>query len=215
MKAMPSILITRPRYETPTHYLYHWSAVLVEAASSGGNKVFDLEKKKACRKKVESYLNKRAPSIAIFNGHGDTRSVSGQDGEDLIVVGQNTNLLKYCIVFMRACSAGKVLGLEIMKEGAESFIGYREPFRFYTNEEEYFNKPLEDDYARPFFEASNQVGLSLIKGKTAKEADENSRKVYRNIISRLLTSNASNSFVIPDLLWNMHHQVCYQREDKK
>ncbi len=211
---MLSILITRPRYETATHYLYHWSTLLVQVANNGGNKVFDLEKKRASRKNVESYLSKRKLSVVIFNGHGDSHSVAGQDGEDLITAGQNANLLKGCVVFMRACSAGKVLGIEIMKLGGKSFVGYKEPFRFYSNEKEYFKKPLEDDYARPFFEASNQVGVSLIKGKTAQEADENSRKVYKNIISRLLTSNASNSFVIPDLLWNMRHQVCYWQEEK-
>lgn len=206
---MPSILITRPRYETPTHYLYYWSALIVEAAKKAGNKIFDLERNKAVRKKVESYLAKRSPEIAIFNGHGNEYVVAGQDGEDLIVAGQNAQLLKGCIVYMRACSAGKVLGPEIMKLGAKAFIGYREPFRFYSNEKMYFKKPLEDDYARPFFEASNQVGLSLVKGKSAQDADADSRKAYNNIISGLLTSNSPNSFVIPDLLWNMHHQVCY------
>ena len=207
---MISILITRPRYETATQYLYHWSALLVQAAKNGRNKVFDLEKGKACRKNVGSYLKKRTPSVVIFNGHGNSRSIAGQDGEGLIIANQNTHLLKGCVVYVRACSAGKVLGLEIIETGGKSFIGYTEPFLFYSNEKEFFNKPLQDDYARPFFEASNQVGLSLIKGKTAKEADEDSKKVYRNIISRLLTSDASNSFIVPDLLWNMHNQVCYQ-----
>lgn len=163
-----SILITRPRYESATHYLYHWSALLVQVARSGGNKVFDLEKETASRKDVESYLGKRKPSVVIFNGHGDTHSVAGQDGEDLIVAGQNADLLNGCVVFMRACSAGKVLGLEIMKLGGTSFIVYKEPFRFYSNEKEYFTKPLEDDYALPFFEASNQIGVSLIKGKNSE-----------------------------------------------
>ncbi|MEK7501805.1 MAG: hypothetical protein AAB629_02685 [Patescibacteria group bacterium] len=207
---MLSILITRPRYEPATHYLYHWSALIVEAADNGENKVFDLEKEKANRKNVESYLVKRTPEIVIFNGHGNQYSMAGQDGEDLIVAGQNADLLKGCVVYMRACSAGKILGIEIMKLGAKSFIGYREPFHFYKTEKMYFHRPLEDDYAYPFLETSNQVGLSLVKGKTAKDADEDSRKVCRNIISRLLTSNASNSFVIPALLWNMHHQVCYK-----
>jgi|SRR3989344_113295 len=206
---MLRILITRPRYESPTHYLYHWSELIVKEADNGRNKVFDLKKSKANRRNVESYLTKRTPEVVIFNGHGDAHSITGQDGEGLIISGQNANLLEGCIVYMRACSAGKVLGPEIMKLGAKSFIGYREPFRFYSNEDIYFNKPLEDDYARPFFEASNQVGLSLVRGKTAKDADEDSKKSYRKIISRLLTSNTSNSFVIPDLLWNMHHQVCY------
>jgi len=206
---MPSILITRPRYETATHYLYYWSALIVKAADNGRNKVFDLEKDKATRKTIESYLAKQTPQVVIFNGHGNEYSITGQDGENLIVAGQNANLLKDCVVYMRACSAGKILGVEIMKFGAKSFIGYKEPFRFYSNETIYFNKPLEDDYARPFFEASNQVGLSLVKGRTAKDANEDSKKVYRDTISRLLTSNAPNSFVIPDLFWNMSHQVCY------
>jgi len=207
---MLSILITRPRYETQTHYLYHWSELIVKVADNGKNKVFDLQKEKATRKNVESYLKKRTPDIAIFNGHGDQNSVTGQDGQDLIVAGQNSSLLKDCVVYMRACSAGKILGLEIMKFGARSFIGYQESFRFYINDKVYFNKPLEDDYAQPFFEASNQVALSLVKGKTAKDANEDSKKVYRKIISSLLTSNASNSFVIPDLFWNMRNHVCYE-----
>ncbi len=38
---MSNLLITRPRYETVTHYLYHWSAGLVSEANKKG-KVFDL-----------------------------------------------------------------------------------------------------------------------------------------------------------------------------
>jgi len=34
---------------------------------------------------------------------------------------------------------------------------------------------------------------------------------YRRIISNLLTSNAENSFVVSDLIWNMHNQVCLVR----
>ena len=47
------------------------------------------------------------------------------------------------------------------------------------------------------------------KSRTAQEAHEDSLKVYRRTISRLLTSRATNSFIIPDLIWNMAHQVCY------
>lgn len=131
---MPSLLITRPRYEPVTHYLYYWTINIVAEAHKKG-KVFDLEKEKVNKKNSEL-------------------------------------------------------------------------FRFYTNSES-ISHPLKDEYAKPFFETSNQVCLSLIKGKTAKEANEDSLRLYRKTVSELLTSRATNSFVVPDLIWNMAHQVCY------
>lgn len=74
---MISILITRPRYEITTHYLYYWSALIIKLAKDSGNKIFDLEKNKATRKNVESYLSKRTPEVAIFNGHGNQCSITG------------------------------------------------------------------------------------------------------------------------------------------
>lgn len=205
---MLSILITRPRYEKTTHYLFHWSSVLVDEANNKG-KLYQLDKEKANKKLLESYLKKQNPDIVILNGHGNEYCVLGQDNEELISTGKNSNLLKNSRVYIRACSAGKILGKEIIKNGAKSFIGYNEPFVFY-HKEEFTATPLKDDYAKPFFETSNQVGISLIKGKTAKEANEDSIKLYNKVISSLLTSKSANSFLIPDLLGNMSNQICLE-----
>lgn len=205
---MRSILITRPRYEPTTHYLFHWSAVLVDEANQKG-KLYQLDKEKANKKLLESYLKKQNPDIVILNGHGDEYSVVGQNDEELISAGENSILLKNSHVYIRACSAGKILGKEIIQNGAKSFIGYTEPFVFY-HKEEFTNNPLKDDYAEPFFETSNQVGISLIKGKTAQEANEDSIKLYKKVISNLLTSKSANSFLIPDLLGNMQSQICLE-----
>ena len=205
---MLSVLITRPRYEKTTHYLFHWSSVLVDEANNKG-KLYQLDKEKANRKLLESYLKKQNPDIVILNGHGNEYCVLGQDNEELISTSKNSNLLKNSHVYIRACSAGKILGKEIMKNGAKSFIGYNEPFVFYRREE-FITTPLKDDYAKPFFETSNQVGISLIKGKTAKEANEDSIKLYNKVVSSLLTSKSANSFLIPDLLGNMYNQICLE-----
>ena len=204
-----SLLITRPRYELVTHYLYYWSETIVEKAKKGDLIVIDLKKNKASRKLVESYLDKKAPNIVIFNGHGNSISVTGHDDEILIEAGKNSHLLEDKIVYMRSCDSGKILGPQAIKEGAKAFIGYSELFRFWTNNNSTKN-PLEDNYAQPFFETSNQVALSLVKGKTAKESHEDSLKMYEEIISKLLTSDASNSFVVSDLIWNMHNQICLE-----
>jgi hypothetical protein len=66
---MSNVLITRPKYESATHYLYYWSSVIVNEAKKKG-KVYDLEKEKATKQKLESYLKKMKPEIVIINGHG-------------------------------------------------------------------------------------------------------------------------------------------------
>lgn len=204
-----SLLITRPLYEKVTHYLYYWSEGLINQAKAKGVKVFDLEKEKASKKLVESYLDKQGPDTVIFNGHGNDTCVTGQDGETLIEAGQNSYLLKDKVVYMRACSSGKVLGPKSIEEGAKAFIGYKELFQFWVDDN-YIRKPLEDEYAKPFFETSNQIVTSLIKGKTAKEAHADSLEMYKKVISNLLTSNAPHSFVITELIWNMSNQVCLE-----
>lgn len=204
-----SLLITRPKYEVVTHYLYYWSQAIIDEAKRRKLAVIDLEKKKVTRKNVESYLDKQEPSMVIFNGHGDAVSVTGHEEEPLIESGKNSHLLKDKVVYMRSCDSGKVLGPQAVKEGAKAFIGYQELFRFWTNGD-FIQKPLKDNYAAPFFETSNQVAISLVKGKTPKESHEDSLKTYEKVIGQLLTSKAENSFVVADLIWNMHNQVCLE-----
>ncbi len=204
-----SLLITRPRYELVTHYFYHWSEEIVTEAKKRISSVIDLQKEKASRKLVESYLTKQKPEIVIFNGHGNDVCITGHDEEPLIIAGQNSNLLKDKVIYMRSCDSGKTLGPQAVKEGCKAFIGYSELFRFWTDKA-LVNEPLNDDYAKPFFETSNQVPLLLIKGKTAKEAHADSLTEYRKVIGKLLTSDAANSFVVADLVWNMHNQICLE-----
>lgn len=201
------LLITRPRYDRETHYLYYWTESLVGDAENRGWKVFNLEKSKATQKNVESYLKKHNPDVVVFNGHGNAVCVVGQNDEILIESGKNTNLLSGKVVYMRACDAGKILGPDTIKKGAQNFIGYKELFRFW-NQPEATTKPLNDDYAKPFFECSNQIIYSLIKGRTAQEAHNDSVDMYKKTLSKLLTSESPNSFLAADLFWNMMHQVC-------
>ncbi len=205
-----SLLITRPKYELVTHYFYHWSEEIVKEAKKRISSVIDLQKEKASRKLVDSYLEKQKPEIAIFNGHGNDVCITGHNQEVLIESGKNSHLLKDKVVYMRSCDSGKTLGPQAIKEGCKAFIGYREPFNIWTDRTS-VNEPLKDTYAKPFFETSNEVPLSLIKGKTAREAHNESMTAYRKVISHLLTSNAENSFVVSDLIWNMHNQVCLEK----
>ena len=203
------LLLTRPRYDTPTHYLFYWAGLLIDEAKSKGVKVIDLDKNKATQKKLHSYLAKQPIDIVILNGHGNREAVAGQDNDIILSVGNGTDLLKNRTIFVRACDAGVILGKEIMTKGAKGFVGYIQPFMFPIDKES-FNEPLEDQLAAPVLDCSNRVGLSLIKGKSAEEANKDSLNKYAETIDRYSSSQAPNSFLLPILLWNMTSQVCYQ-----
>lgn len=203
------LLLTRPRHDTPTHYLFYWAGLLIDEAKKRGVKIIDLDKDKAKQKKLHSYLEKQPVDVVILNGHGSPEAVAGHDNEILLSAGNGTKLLKGKIVFVRACDAGTILGKEMIRMGAMGFIGYIQPFIF-PIDKDYFNKPLEDKLATPVLECSNQVGLSLIKGKSAVEANKDSLNKYAETIDQYSSSEAKNSFLLPILFWNMRSQVCYQ-----
>jgi len=206
-----SLLITRPRYDKVTHYFFHWAQLLINEANRKRLKIFDLSREKAVRKTVESYLIRQSPKLVIFNGHGNDVCITGQDDEKLISVGDNEHLLKEKSVYVRACSAGKILGPKTIEAGATGFIGYEKPFIFWRDENSFHN-PLNDTFAKPFLECSNQVGISLIKRHPAREAHNNSIKLYLKKIIEMLTSESYNTFILPELIGNMKNQVCYEKQ---
>ncbi|OGF64637.1 hypothetical protein A2661_02600 [Candidatus Giovannonibacteria bacterium RIFCSPHIGHO2_01_FULL_45_24] len=203
------LLITRPRHDRATHYLFYWAGLLIDEAKKRGVRVIDLGRDKASRKKLHSYLDKQPIDIVILNGHGNQEAVAGQDNKIILSAGNGTNLLNGKVIFVRACDAGAVLGKEIMKNGARGFIGYLQPFMFLIDKDS-LNKPLEDKLAAPILGCSNQVGLSLIKGRSVVEAQKDSWDKYTETIDKYSSSEAINSFLLPILLWNMTNQVCYQ-----
>ncbi len=138
------LLITRPRYEETTHYLYHWAGELVAEATRRHVELIDLQKEKATRQQLESYLRKKSPDIVILNGHGNDSSVAGENGECLIKAGENTSLLKDKKVYVRACRAGRRLGPDVIKAGADGFVGYSQDFIF-PYDKDNFQRPLERD----------------------------------------------------------------------
>ncbi len=201
------LLITRPRYDKGTHYLYHWSGLIIDQAYVKHCSIIDLEKKKAKRSLVVSYLSKQKPELVVFNGHGADSEVYGSDGEMLISTNEKKEIYENKVFFVRACSAGKILGPLVVKNGAKAFIGYSEVFIFITDPQKLI-KPLEDENAGPFLRASNEVALSLLKGSTPQEAHEHGVKAHQKEIERLLNSKSFNTYLIPFLQWNMMNQVC-------
>ena len=203
------VLVTRPEYDYTTRYISAWSQKIIIFAESKGNLVIDLLKDRATKKEFESVVHKKNPSFVIINGHGNDQSVCGQDGDVLIEAGVNDDILNSRIVYALSCRSAKILGPESIKSGALAYIGYVEDFIFmYSNEKR--GHPIDDKTAELFLEPSNQIVISLLKGHTAGEAHQGSKKFFLRNIQKLLTSESSSieSSALRYLFWDMKYQVC-------
>lgn len=201
-------LITRPKHDDTTHYLFNWSKEIIKLAEKKTIKVLNLEKEKANKKNFTSYINKILPSLIFFNGHGGENCIMGHNNEILVEADSNERLLKNKIIYALSCRSAKRLGAKSVKAGAKTYIGYNDDFVFVIDEAKIY-RPLEDDDARLFFEPSNKIVVSLIKGHNSGTAYGKSQEMFRKNIQKLLTSeSSSNSVYIRYLLWDMRHQVC-------
>lgn len=204
-----SLLITRPRYDEATNYLYYWAEKVIGEAQKKNLTVLDLCDEKANIKDFTGRVEKLNPDLMFLNGHGDPNRITGQNYEVLVEKDKNETLLSHKITYALSCSAAKNLGQSAVKKGAKAFIGYKEDFIF-TYEKDKTTKPIEDKTAKLFLEPSNLVVTTLIKGNTAKEANIRSKKEFRRNLRKLMASESPQEDQSPIiwLLWDIQAQVC-------
>lgn len=201
-----TLLVTRPQYDSGTHYLFYWATIYMKFARSKGHKVLDLDGKRANRKELIGVIQKTKPRLVCFNGHGNSDCITGNNGEILVKVNDNESLLSGAIVTALACSSGKVLGVACIQKGTLAFIAYKEEFIFNYNNQATSN-PLRDTRAELFLEPANEAVRSLLKGYTVKQAYAKSQQFYLQNIQKVLASNSSESYLARYLIWDMRHQV--------
>ena len=206
---MKSLLLTRPRYELTTHYLYYYAKIVIDFAESKGGRVYDLKDDRANRKELTSFLVKKAPDVVFLNGHGQADRLCGQNDGVILQAGENENLLQAKIVYALSCQTGKKLGPKAITSGAKAYLGYDQDFVFFTQKEKE-GKPLEDDRARLFLEPSNQVVISLLKNCSPSQAHQKSKKAFAKNIEDLLTGKLQEKYLARYLYWDMRHQVCLE-----
>lgn len=202
MMTNKAILVTRPNYDIITTYFYHWSESILMLAAQKGYKVFDLAGSKASRSNFESYSKKHNPNFFFFNGHGSDEVVAGQNHELLLISGKNDSLSKDSIVYIRSCSAAKILGPSLINQATKAVIGYTTKFGFMRLVDKE-SKPLSDPLAELFLKPSNIVATTFLKGHTAFEAHQRSINGMKKNLRKMLSSenpfSDSTSIV---LLWS-------------
>jgi len=212
----PSIIVTRPRYELTTNYLYYWAGLIIAEAKKRNFEIFDLKDAKATAGDFAGRVKKKKPDLIFLNGHGSYTAVAGQDGDILVSSGKNPEILSGAIVYALSCKSAQVLGAKAISSGAKAYLGYKEDFIFVYDEQK-ITRPLQDKTAAQFLGPSNQLMFSLIKGNSAKDAYKKSQRDFKRNIQKLSTSSApqQDKRYIPLLYWDMENQVCLGNQEAK
>ena len=204
-----SLLVTRSNHDEATKYLYYWSTLVIKAAKQKLFAVYDLAGKKANKKNFDSCLKSHKPAILFLNGHGNATTVTGQDMEPLLETGKKS-AVSGTIIYARSCDAGIILGKTLIKDGVKAFIGYNQKFILgYDSEKR--SRPLTDSMAKLFLAPSNLVVTTLIKGQTARQAQDRSRQAMLKNYRKMTSATASyRKRYVARWLWsNYKSQVLY------
>lgn len=196
------ILITLPRSDEVTEYLYTFSVPIIDFCKKKSITLNKLEGPDATKKNFEKIFSKINFKMILFNGHGSVNSITGHKEEPLIQASINEQLLKNKITYARSCWAVSGVGQQAMKENKFGcFIGYKLPFMFYADSTRATN-PIKDHITRIFFDTSNLVPLAFLKNLTAKDAQENSRRAMLKAMNKALKKRDKDSYAIATALWN-------------
>lgn len=207
---MASLLVTRPRHDNLTTYLYYWADAVVTLAKEKDFKIYDLAGDKAIQKEFISYMKKRKPDLLFLNGHGNENTLGGHDDDPILINGINHTVTASAIVYAISCSCASNLGPACVSAGAKAFVGYNRPYFLFTDDSS-STHPLNDSVAKLFLEPSNLLMTALIKGKSVGDAYGKSRenliKKFRYAISSQATQDQRD--VAPNLYFNLQSFVVH------
>lgn len=195
-------LITMPSSDDAEHYLYEWSREIKDKAVEKGLEIKALEREKANRKEFEGHIKRMKPDFVMLNGHGDTKTIYGNNQEVILLEGDNHQLLQGAIVYARSCFSLSSLGKAAVLQKCTAFVGYTLPFMFMSDTNSAAH-PLKDEFAAPCLYTSNMVPIALIKGNTIEEAVNKSKdKMHELMLEWETRVEMEASWVAGCLSWN-------------
>jgi len=213
---MKKIIISLPNHDDTTRYLSEQSKLLIRKIEETGRAKFTpVEGDEFVKTIFESRLKSTNFDFIFLNSHGLFDSIIGNDGNFVVKAGQNEAIFKEKIVYARSCACASKLGKLAVEKGCTAFIGYNN-FYMFLFDPNYMAKPEKDELARPFFETTNLIPESIIKGSSVGEALEKSRNKYEKEIARFETQNTPEAPTIVALLkYNLKIQTALGNTNAK
>ncbi len=180
-------LITRPRHDKETSYLHSFSKAIVKIVKEDRNiHLTELEEEKANRKEFESAMCSSYPTLAYLNGHGDERTVFGDENNPILDF-RNVKLTKDKIVCALACSSLVELGPLAVESGVKAYVGYKDEF-MWVGDPSKSAVPDKDKNAAPFRKVCHVLIYSLVQGEPVGTAIEKTKAEYKKLIKSYGTS---------------------------
>jgi len=169
---LPKVLFSRAGdFDIATLYLSTYGTKLVQFAKDNGYEVVDLfndDPKLPARLLVfEAEIEKR-PNLLIGLGHGNNTIFTGMDMEVLLKTGVNDDLTSGIKTYLWSCLTGVTLGPAMVEKTCPEYYGYKADWTFIYHPK-YETDPLNDPYAKAFFDAGLATGYAVLLGKTPKE----------------------------------------------
>jgi hypothetical protein len=203
-------LITLPEHDDITDYCSKWSKAVIDVAKEEDHSVTKLEGPNATRANFEKRTKKQKPKFVMFNGHGDSKNITGHSEEVVLTCEsrvKNEKITKGKIIYARACDCGAELGPACVDAGCKAFVGYKKNFAIIKSKSR-VAKPLNDPIARPFLEISNEIPIFILKGNTVKEAVKKADLKLEKELETLMTKDTfMASHILPWLIWNKKVRV--------
>ncbi len=132
-------------------------------------------------------------TVCVIAAHGDERSIANEINEDIVSIGTDNRIFRRKLLYAISCSCAKELKNNLEENGLASFWGYSKKFNVWSGYVQYAQCAISGI-------------LSLIEGKTIKEAREIMLSEYDSAIAEL-ASTESNPFVAANLLDNKESLV--------
>lgn len=144
--------------------------------------------------------------IIIGVGHGDANGFSGQNETSILEIGEyNPREVKGKIVKLLSCQTGVALGPDLVRNGAEAFLGYTDDY-IWVCDADLASQPWADEMAAtslmPVVDSIN----ALLDGKTCQEALEIELNGYREnaeiekdeLVKSCIEFNRQNAVLLGD-----------------
>ena len=199
------ILVGRSDYDDQTSYIYAFAGEVLKSLPSEIK--LDLKKERFTKENTSKMIARFSPKFLFFNGHGAPDRIFGHKDEEVIILGENDDLLSNRIIYSVACDSAAELGKNAK---SKAYIGYEGSFAIVIDASESCT-PLKSKFIRAFLEPSNEVPKAIISGKTAGDAYSKSQEAFDKSISFFESTTApiNSEHVLPWLVWDKTVQVLH------
>jgi hypothetical protein len=197
----PTIVISRPDFETVTRWGQHWfNELVVKPAQEKGFNVIDLYAEKAVRENFHQTIDENNPIYISGVGHGNETTFTGQNYSVLLKVDDSETMKRAPKrhFHLLSCKTGVLLGPKLIEYGGVAFHGYKVTYYFVIS-------TFPNSYAKPFFDSDTTIDRALFEGKTHGEAFKEAYAKYTAYIESPETPEICKRY----LLWDRNGYVFY------